>query len=103
MALYGCNNVVVCRGESVDVAANFNHGLIDFLFIDGSQDYESVLRDLKAWVPHLKSDGVVCGDDWNFDEAEHLQGSVRRAFLEFFNAKLPSGGIVERFWLHRPS
>ena len=98
---YGCDNVVVCRGESVEVASSWNYGPIDFLFIDASHDYESVLKDLKAWVPWVKPGGIVCGDDWNLDDCLELKGSVRKAFEDFFKSSLPNLGIVERFWAHQ--
>jgi len=101
ITLYGCDNVVVCRGESVEVASSWNYGPIDFLFIDASHDYESVLKDLKAWVPWVKPGGIVCGDDWNRDDCLELKGSVRKAFEDFFKSSLPNLGIVERFWAHQ--
>ncbi|NBX92240.1 MAG: class I SAM-dependent methyltransferase [Proteobacteria bacterium] len=97
---YGCKNVIVCKGNSSDIAAQWKTGAIDFLFIDGSHDYESVLKDLNAWIPHLKKGGIVCGDDWNYDELPDLKGSVRKAFQDFFGVNQPNLGIVERFWIH---
>lgn len=100
---FGCPNVVVCRGESSVIARNWDLGQIDFLFIDGSHDYESVIQDLSSWVPLLRPGGVVCGDDWNIEEIPHLNGSVRQAFNDFFKREKPSEGIFERFWIHRLS
>jgi beta-1,4-mannosyl-glycoprotein beta-1,4-N-acetylglucosaminyltransferase len=99
--LYGCDNVVVCRGDSVKTASSWSHGPIDFLFIDAGHDYESVLKDLKAWVPWVKPGGIVCGDDWHRDDCLELKGSVRKAFEDFFKSSLPNLGIVERFWAHQ--
>ncbi len=98
---YGCDNVVVCKGISSEVAAKWSHGPIDLLFIDAGHDYQSVLTDLKAWVPLVKAGGIICGDDWNLDEVPHLQGSVRKAFQDFFKSTVPNMGIVERFWIHK--
>lgn len=99
--LYGCDNVVVCRGDSVDVASSWSHGLIDFLFINASHDYDSLLKDLRAWVPRMKPGGIICGDEWNLDDCLELKGSVRKAFEDFFNSSLPNLGIVEKFWAHQ--
>jgi len=98
---YGCDNFVICRGLSKEVARRWTHGPIDFLFIDASHDYESVREDLEAWIPHLKTGSIICGDDWNQEEMPELKGSVRKAFQDFFGTSLPNLGVVERFWAHR--
>ena len=101
ISLFGCDNVVICRGDSIEVAKKWDQGPIDFLFIDASHDYESVLKDLRAWVPLVKPGGVICGDDWNREERPDLKGSVRKAFEDFFKSTAPNLGIVERFWAHQ--
>ncbi|MFM8315157.1 MAG: class I SAM-dependent methyltransferase, partial [Deltaproteobacteria bacterium] len=101
MTLFGCDNVVICRGDSIEIAKKWEQGSIDFLFIDASHDYESVLKDLRAWVPLVKPGGVICGDDWNREERPDLKGSVRKAFEDFFKSTAPNLGIVERFWAHQ--
>lgn len=99
--MYGCDNVVICKGDSAEVARKWNYGPIDFLFIDASHDFASVLRVLKSWVPLLKPGAIICGDDWNFDELPNLDGSVREAFTEFFKTAIPNRGFVERLWIHQ--
>jgi predicted O-methyltransferase YrrM len=37
---------------------------IDFLYIDADHSYDGVLADLDAWVPHVRSGGLVIGDDY---------------------------------------
>lgn len=101
VSLYGCNNLVVYSGEREQIAANWNHGLIDFLIIDARQDYDLVIRELKLWFPHLKPGAVVCGDDWNREDRPDLKGSVRKAFTDFFKTQIPNLGITERFWAHQ--
>ncbi len=103
ITLYGCDNVEAYKGKSTEVAAKWAHGPIDFLFIDASQNYESVMEDLKGWIPHLKPGGIVCGDGWNLDECKEVKGSIREAFQDFFKLNLPNRGIVERFWAHQVS
>lgn len=38
----------------------------DLIYIDASHDTESVYADLKAWFPHVKGHGILCGDDWSW-------------------------------------
>jgi predicted O-methyltransferase YrrM len=57
---------------------------IDFLYIDADHSYEGVLADLYAWVPHVRSGGLILGDDygnaiypgvkWAWDAYERAHG-----------------------------
>lgn len=38
---------------------------IDFLYIDADHSYEGVRADLAAWVPFVRSGGVIAGDDYD--------------------------------------
>ena len=37
----------------------------DFVYIDANHDYDSILKDLKAWFPKVKNKGILFGDDYN--------------------------------------
>lgn len=50
---------------------------INFVYIDGAHDYESVSRDVNAWWARLAPVGVLAGHDW-CDE----HPGVRRAVME---------------------
>ena len=53
----------------------------DVIHLDGSHQYETVLADIKAWWPLLKSGGLFIGDDYNLGGG---WPGVRQAFDEFF-------------------
>ena len=38
---------------------------LDFVYIDALHDYESVKRDIQDWFPKLRSEGILCGHDYN--------------------------------------
>ena len=38
---------------------------VDFVYIDGLHDYESVKEDIHDWFPKLHSGGILCGHDYN--------------------------------------
>jgi predicted O-methyltransferase YrrM len=37
---------------------------IDYLYIDADHSFEGVLADLEAWVPHVRTGGLILGDDY---------------------------------------
>ena len=61
----------ILKGDSVLMADKVNDNSLDFIFIDADHSYQGVLRDLAAWVPKLKSEGLLSGHDI------HLAGVVR--------------------------
>lgn len=69
--------------DSVEAAEKFKDETIDFCFIDASHDYESALKDLEAWFPKVRKDGVLAGHDINHEP-------VWRAVHEFFGSKKQS-------------
>jgi predicted O-methyltransferase YrrM len=58
----------------------------DLIYVDAAHDYESVLEDIKRWLPHTKK--VICGDDYD----EHWHG-VRRAVDELLPDRIVEGRI----------
>lgn len=58
--------VTVLAMSSVEAARTFADASVDFLFVDGTHDYDSVKADLLAWRPKMKAGGIVAGDDANW-------------------------------------
>lgn len=56
------DRVVPHVGRSSDVAASWTLP-IDFLFIDGSHDYDDVASDFEGFYPHVKAGGLVAFHD----------------------------------------
>jgi Methyltransferase domain len=79
--------MTVMREDTVAAATTFADGSIDFLYIDANHSYESVLRDLAAWYPKVKTGGLIAGDDWCFPD--HGELGVRGAVQDFFGPSLP--------------
>lgn len=51
--------------KSVAAAAAFPDRSFDCVYIDGSHDFDSVVADLRAWLPKIKSGGLLAGHDLN--------------------------------------
>lgn len=68
--------------RSIDAARLFPRGALDFIYIDGAHDYESVTTDLEAWYPALSEHGILAGHDWT-DKPIHE--GVKRAVTQFAN------------------
>ncbi len=78
------------RANSIDASKFYKPNSLDFVFIDASHDEVSVKADLTYWMPRVKEDGIIAGDD--IDNAE-----VATAVKWFFdNEKLDVAG---RQWL----
>lgn len=68
------------RHGSIEASGKFAAGSLDFVYIDGAHDYESVRADIEAWWPKLAPGGVLAGHD--FDDQPIHEG-VKRAVVEF--------------------
>jgi predicted O-methyltransferase YrrM len=53
---------------SLQAAEIYDDRSIDFLMIDGAHEYESVVADIRAYLPKIKIGGVIAGDDVWGDE-----------------------------------
>lgn len=53
------------KGLSWDMSENFEDNTIDFVFIDGDHEYESVIKDIESWLPKIKKGGIISGHDYD--------------------------------------
>ena len=78
------------RMNSIEASKFYKPNSLDFIFIDASHDEESVKADLAFWMPRMKDNGVIAGDDINNE-------GVANAVKWFFdNEKLE---IIGRQWM----
>lgn len=52
------------RMTSVEAAKQVEDESLDFVYIDGLHDFDSVMMDLICWCPKVKSGGIVSGHDY---------------------------------------
>jgi hypothetical protein len=72
-------NVNILRNKSENVVNNFDNNSIDILHIDGSHDYEFVLKDLSLYSDKIINDGIIIIDVTNWS-------SVKRALDMFLKS-----------------
>lgn len=67
----------------------------DCVFIDGAHDYATVKADIAAWLPLVKTGGVLCGHDYGVREG------VTRAVDEILDAHVARKTTIWRTIVHR--
>ena len=75
------NYYKIIKKNSIDAAAQFEDNSLDFVFIDASHEYEDVKKDINAWLPKVKKNGILAGHDYYVDEYDYFPG-VKKAVNE---------------------
>jgi hypothetical protein len=70
--------VKVHRSRSVELANKFPNRYFDTIYIDADHHYDTVLADLVAYAPKLKTGGIIMGDDFleDFSRTDGLYGTI---------------------------
>jgi predicted O-methyltransferase YrrM len=71
------------QGNSWESAERFQDKSLDFVFIDADHDYDSVRKDIAAYLPKVKPGGVISGHDYN-----NVWEGLRRAVDERFGDRV---------------
>ncbi len=87
-------NVVIHRMTSLAAAERFANGTFDWVYIDANHSYDAVKLDLAAWLPKLKPNGLLTGDDVNWP-GEDGSRPVRRALQDFLNEQKLKQAVIE--------
>ena len=57
-------NATLIRKFSVEAAADFENGSLDFVYIDANHALPFVIADLHAWSPKVRAGGIISGHDF---------------------------------------
>lgn len=85
------------RMTSIEAAENYADESLDFVFLDASHDYESVMQDIVAWYPKVKVGGYIGGDDY----WPTLPGVIRAVDEFFGDDKRTVTPTCLSTWLHK--
>lgn len=72
---YPTNKIIVKRGLSRDRLKDADHGLYDFIYVDGSHTARDVMEDAVLAFDLLKENGVMIFDDylWGLDSLDPIK------------------------------
>lgn len=68
--------VTIRRQFSVDAARDVADGSLDFVYLDANHTHAHVMADLEAWVPKVRSGGIVAGHDYGRSSVGQVQEAV---------------------------
>jgi len=75
----------IIKLSSIRAATLFANEIFDFIFIDGDHTYKAVKADILAWLPKVKTRGLLIGHDYNRHEKER-GWRVRQAVHEVLDS-----------------
>jgi len=73
------NNISLIKGNSNKILKKIDMSKIDFVFLDGGHEYNTVVNDLNSCIDVLKFNGSILCDDYNLGSAP----GVKKAIDEF--------------------
>ena len=73
------NNVHLIKGNSNKILNKIDMSKIDYVFLDGGHEYNTVLNDLNCCFDVINNNGTVLCDDYDLQQAP----GVRKAIDEF--------------------
>jgi len=57
-------NVELMKMTSMHAVKSFEDGSLDFVYIDGLHEFDSVMRDVMHWARKVRPGGIVAGHDY---------------------------------------
>jgi len=70
------NNFYLIKGNSNKVLKKIDMMKIDYVFLDGGHDYETVKNDLESCIEVVNSNGTILCDDYNLSYAPGVKKAI---------------------------
>lgn len=79
----------IIKLPSVEAATLFWKEYFDMVYIDADHEYQSVIDDIKAWLPLIKKGGIIAGHDYVYRDGKGRRAicEVKPAVDDFFGKK----------------
>ena len=98
------DNIHLIKGNSNKILKKINMSKIDYVFLDGGHEYNTVLNDLNCCFDVINNNGTVLCDDYDLKQAP----GVKQAIDDFikknsFNCSIICNGRfakIEKFHIH---
>lgn len=91
------NRFTIHRDESLNVVDQFKDESLDFVFLDGDHSYETVSKEIPAWLTKVKVGGWIGGHDYG-----NRCGDVKSAVDDFFDFVEKSVELgLGHTWFHK--
>ena len=84
------NNIYLIKGNSNKVLKKIDMAKIDYVFLDGGHEYNTVLNDLNCCIEVINNNGTVLCDDYDLQQAP----GVKKAIDEFVNKNIINCSII---------
>lgn len=70
------DNVYLIKGNSNKILKKIDMSKVDYVFLDGGHDYNTVINDLNSCLDTINNKGTVLCDDYNLNYAPGIKQAV---------------------------
>ena len=70
------NNIYLIKGNSNKVLKKIDMTKIDYVFLDGGHEYNTVLNDLNCCIEVINNNGTVLCDDYDLQQAPGVKKAI---------------------------
>ncbi|KYK26429.1 hypothetical protein AYK26_07485 [Euryarchaeota archaeon SM23-78] len=74
-------NIEIIRKPSIEASILFENDSLDFVYIDGDHRRDAVYKDICAWYPKVKIEGIISGHDY-------MENTVKSGVWRFLTEKI---------------
>tara|TARA_R110000824_G_scaffold41348_1_gene123062 strand:- start:54 stop:1037 length:984 start_codon:yes stop_codon:yes gene_type:complete len=90
-------SVKIIKNYSVEASKLFEDHYFDVVYIDGNHSYDYVKADIAHWLPKVKKDGFICGDDFNLQASwPGVYRAVAEFIIKYMEKDLPLLELLEK-------